>query len=344
MELARPSLRQAASQIGCSHVTYRNYITKGQLPKSADMAQRIRDYVKASGITVDNLNEETTMLSNQAKKAFGIAKSPFINDLGNHTDVYRSEGTRYISQAMWLAAKNGGMIAVIGESGAGKSVLRRDLIDRVKREEAPIRIIQPATLDKTRLTASAVCDAIVADLSTEQPKRTLEAKARQIRRLLTGSATAGNSHVLIIEEAHDLTVATLKYLKRFWELEDGFSKLLGIILIGQPELKMQLDVKHSWEAREVIRRCEVVELEPLNETDISLYLKAKFARIEIPLESIFSTDAYATIHRRMGYNTGSQLLPMSYPLLVNNLIIRALNAAAEIGAQRIDGDLINELV
>ena len=35
---------------------------------------------------------------------------------------------------------------------------------------------------------------------------------------------------------------------------------------------------------------------------------------------------------------------MSYPLLVNNLIIRALNAAAEVSAQRIDGDLINELV
>ena len=63
---------------------------------------------------------------------------------------------------------------------------------------------------------------------------------------------------------------------------------------------MQLDVKHIWEAREVIRRCEVVELEPLNEIDISLYLKAKFARITASLESIFSADAYATIHRRMG--------------------------------------------
>ncbi len=39
------------------------------------------------------------------------------------------------------------------------------------------------------------------------------------------ASKGGQRHVLIIEEAHDLSVHTLKYLKRFWELEDGFKKL-----------------------------------------------------------------------------------------------------------------------
>jgi hypothetical protein len=42
-----------------------------------------------------------------------------------------------------------------------------------------------------------------------------------VKEILTGSANAGNSHVLVIEEAHDLNVQTLKYLKRFWEMEHG---------------------------------------------------------------------------------------------------------------------------
>ena len=45
----------------------------------------------------------------------------------------------------------------------------------------------------------------------------------------------------------------LKFLKRFWELEDGFKKLLSILLIGQPELKNKLDERQHYEAREVIR-------------------------------------------------------------------------------------------
>ena len=68
-----------------------------------------------------------------------------------------------------------------------------------------------------------------------------EAKARQAQKMLAESSRAGNSHVLVIEEAHDLSIQTLKVLKRFWELEDGFKRLLAIILIGQPELKLRLD-------------------------------------------------------------------------------------------------------
>ena len=39
------------------------------------------------------------------------------------------------------------------------------------------------------------------------------------------SSEAGYSHLLIIEEAHSLPIATLKQLKRFFELEDGYKNL-----------------------------------------------------------------------------------------------------------------------
>jgi hypothetical protein len=50
-------------------------------------------------------------------------------------------------------------------------------------------------------------------------------------------------------------------------MEKGFTKLLGIILIGQPELKLKLDARSNFEAREFINRCEVFELSPLG-TDL----------------------------------------------------------------------------
>jgi type II secretory pathway predicted ATPase ExeA len=288
---------------------------------------------------------EVEMLSIEAKKRFALFQDPFVNDVTGPEDVFLAADQRYIREAMYQTAKHGGFLAVIGESGSGKTTLRRDLIERVKNED--ITIIQPRVFDKTRLTAGMICDAIICDISKESPKLRLESKARQVERLLIGSASAGASHVLIIEEAHDLSVATLKYLKRFWELEHGFKKLLAIILIGQPELKGLLDERQNYEAREVIRRCEIAQLEPLN-GNLEDYLALKFQRVGKRLDEIFAKDAFDAMRarltdRRRGPGGADHVISQLYPLVVNRLVTRALNEAAEIGASRIDRGVIEAL-
>lgn len=284
------------------------------------------------------------MLSATAKRHFHLFKDPFVDDVQSADDVYLSGEHRYIREAMYHAAKHGGFIAIIGESGAGKTTLRRDLIDRIAREQQPISVIQPRIIDKGRLTAGAICDAIICDVSQETPKQKLEAKARQIERLLTGSSRAGNRHVLMIEEAHDLSIQTLKYLKRFWELEDGFQKLLAIVLVGQPELKGKLDERQNWEAREVIRRCEIAELQPLN-GDLQHYIALKFQRIGKEVGELLEDDAYDALRDRLTLRRRSsgEVLSMLYPLVVNNAITKALNLAAEIGAPKVSAEIIKEV-
>jgi len=289
----------------------------------------------------DNELPEVEMLTQQAKKHFSLFRDPFVDDVQGPEDVFLAGEQRYIREAMFQTAKHGGFLAVIGESGAGKSTLRRDLVERIQREQAPITVIQPASLDKTRLTAEHIADAIVGDISQEPVKRTREAKARHIQKLLTGSSRAGNSHVLIIEEAHDLSVQTLKYLKRFWELEDGFRKLLAIILIGQPELKNKLDERQNWEAREVIRRCEIAELMPLDR-DLEAYLAMKLKRIGREVGQVFAPDAFDAIRARLTLTRRGthQAVSMLYPLVVNNLVVKSMNLAAEIGAETISADVV----
>ena len=281
------------------------------------------------------------MLSQNAKRQFKLFRDPFQDDVRGPEDVFLSDSARLVREGMFLAAKHGGFVAVIGESGAGKSVLRRDLIERIRRDDEPITCIMPRTLDKTRLTAGAICEAIIGDMSSEPPKRSLEAKGRQVERLLTGSSRAGNRHVLLIEEAHDLAIPTLKYLKRFWEMEDGFQRLLSIILIGQPELKDKLNERLYWEAREVIRRVEVMELEPLN-GDLEQYLAMKFKRFGKALEDVFAQNAFDAIRERLTQRSrnGGEVLSMLYPLVVNNMVVRCMNLAAEIGESRINADIV----
>ena len=213
-------------------------------------------------------------------------------------------------------------------------------------EGQKVRVIIPRIIDKSKLTASSICDAIIQDCSEEHPKRTLEAKARQIERILTNSSRAGWSHVLMIEEAHDLHVQTLKYLKRFWELEDGFKKLLAIVLIGQPEMKGKLDEAKNWEAREVIRRMEVLELEPLKSgKEIAAYLDTKFARLDRDRKTIITDDGCEALAMKLRRQTRNeqQVYSVAYPLLVNNWTRKAINLAAELGSAVVNADVVNSL-
>ena len=286
---------------------------------------------------------ENQMLSDAAKRQFKLMHSPFIDDVQNASDVYLSADQQYVKSAMYQTAKRGGFIAVVGESGAGKTTLRRDLLDRISKNETNIRVVHPCTIDKTKLTAAAICDAIIRDLD-QTPRHTLEGKARQIQNLLAHSSRAGNSHVMIIEEAHDLTIPVIKYLKRFWELEDGFTKLIAIILVAQPELKLKLNESVHPEVREVARRCEIIELRPLN-GNLEEYLTLKFKRVGLKLTDVFEKDAFDALRARMSIHRGNSRIPinMMYPLVVNNTVTKAMNMCAELGQPKVNAEIIKEL-
>ncbi len=284
---------------------------------------------------------ENEMLTEQARQHFKLFKHPFIDDVQGPEDVYLSAEQRYIRESMYQAAKHGGFLAIVGESGSGKTTLRRDLLDRIRRTGEAIRAIQPQAFDKTRLTAAHICDAIIEDLAGGTLPSSLELKARLVKRLLTDSGRAGNAHVLIIEEAHDLHISTLKYLKRFWELEDGFKKLLAIILVGQSELGLRLDERRNPQAREVIRRCEVAVLQPLN-GDLEDYLALKFKRVGAELDRVFDKAAFDAIRERLTFRlrNNSAVQSQLYPLIVHNVCIKAMNQAAELSEPRVTAELV----
>ncbi|MEZ0317126.1 MAG: ExeA family protein [Methylophilaceae bacterium] len=286
---------------------------------------------------------EPQMLSPEAKKHFSMFRSPFMDDVNKPEDVYRSPDIRYVSESLYSTAKHGGIMAVIGESGGGKSVLRKDLLDRIERDREQIHVIFPRVIDKSRLTAGTICEAIIKDIQPDAKlPQSLEAKARMVEKVLKGSADTGNKHVIIIEEAHDLTIQCMKYLKRFWEIEDGFKKLLAIIMIGQPELSYKLNEGNYPEAREFIRRCEVAQLVPLD-ANLEKYIAFKFERVGTDAATIIEPDTYQAIRDRLTKRTQQKSISHMNPLMVNNLLTKAMNLAAEIGEAKISAEVIKQI-
>ncbi|QIM66361.1 transposase [Mannheimia granulomatis] len=302
--------------------------------------------------TTKEIKEDIMLLAKQAlfpatKRHFGLFRDPFAEDVRSADDVFSSADVRYVREALFQTAKHGGFMAVVGESGAGKSTLRRDLIDRINQENAPITVIEPYIIamedndvkGKT-LKAAHIAEAIISTLAPlESVKRSPEARFRQLHRVLKEICKSGYSNVLIIEEAHALPIPTLKHLKRFFELEDGFKKLLSIVLIGQPELKVKLSERNT-EVREVVQRCEVVELAPLD-SELENYVQHKLDRVGKKLGDIFEEDAFLAVRQRLttvGRNKTSQSL--LYPLAVGNLLTAAMNMAESLGIPKVNGQVV----
>jgi type II secretory pathway predicted ATPase ExeA len=344
------------------------FLTRGVNKKSVDAALRVKKTGTEAATpapavlqhpttpTHSNAMEDSMLLQNEtltpaARKHFGLFRNPFIDDITSTDDIFMSPDIRFCREAMWDAAKNSGFCAIVGESGSGKSTLREEMHERIKRENAPVIVIEPYVLameendskGKT-LKSSQIAETIISTLDpTTSIKRTPHARFKQVHDLLKASHKSGNTHVLLIEEAHCLPIATLKHLKRFLELKDGFARLLGAILIGQPELKLRLSDRNP-EVREVVQRCEVVELGPLDR-HVEGYVKHKLSRVNAKPEEIFEADAFDAIRTKLsraprGGKVGE--ISICYPLVVNNLLARAMNNAASIGMEKVSGELIRE--
>lgn len=292
-------------------------------------------------------------LSPQAKKQFKLFKNIFTENIRSSEELFNNSEINYVRECLWQAAKgNSSFIAIVGQSGAGKSTLRRELIDRIERDRESVIVIEPyvlATEDNDikgkTLKAIHIAEAILAALAPNaSAKRSPEARFRQIHHLLKESSRAGHHHLIIIEEAHSLPIPTLKHLKRFLELENGFTPLLSIILIGQDELKNKLS-ENNQEVREVVQRCEVITLEPFTQITLIDYLQHRCKSAGRTLAEFIDESGLNAICTKLNRHHGrnKQHESLLYPLAVGNLITGALNGAADLGVHVITGELVMEV-
>jgi len=288
---------------------------------------------------------EPVMLTPAARRHFKLFRDPFGADPECAEDVFRGPDQQFAAESVWEAVRNSRLFALVGESGSGKTTIIDDFYDRMRREALPVRVIAPRMTDKKRMTARGVMEAIVSDMAPGVTLRaSTEALTRQAHDLVAHSAEAGMHNVVLFEEGHDLSIHALKQLKRFHEFKTGWKRLLSIVLVAQSELLITLGEHATDEAREVARRLEVVQLLPLD-SELEGYVAHKLVRANGSAEAIFLPDVYDAVRARLfsivkdGPKRGERV-SMVYPLLVNILLVKALNTAAELGASKVDAAII----
>ncbi len=153
--------------------------------------------------------------------------------------MFETKALKQIALACQRAVMHPGSItAIIGEVGVGKSTAVYHAMGTI--EEAGVHVIWISQPEKELLRVGGIMAVIIRHFG-EDPRRYIESRTEQLRRILGIKTQEDKPICLMIDEAHALGRETLRALKRVLEL--GFGRrmgLLSIILVAQPELYEKL--------------------------------------------------------------------------------------------------------
>lgn len=196
---------------------------------------------------------------------FGLTQPPFR--ITPNTEFFFSGGNRGpILEALIYAISQGeGIIKVTGEVGSGKTMLCNMLQSRLPANVETAYIANPS------VSPEEIVHAIALELHLKPPRDAGHLELMQmIHAHLLERHAQGKQIVIFIEESQSMPIATLEEIRLLSNLETAHSKLLQIVMFGQPELDDNLRQANIRQLRE--RITQSFRLSPLKQEEIGDYL------------------------------------------------------------------------
>jgi MSHA biogenesis protein MshM len=218
-----------------------------------------------------------------------------------------------------VALANGeGFIKVVGEVGTGKTLLCRKLLNELGDDYYTAYIPNPF------LNPSALYRALADELALQSKSRDgINEYQQAINQRLVELVGEGKKVVLVIDEAQAIPLKTLEALRLISNLETETTKLIHIVLFGQPELDRLL-ADHS--LRQLRQRISFsCRLAPLSAEAAADYVQHRIRRAGFDGGSLFDKAALTLLYRASG----------GVPRLLNILCHKALMCAYGKGAQQV---------
>ncbi|GJE40495.1 MULTISPECIES: ExeA family protein [Methylobacterium] len=257
----------------------------------------------------------------------------FYDLLRPPTDVgfFETEHHTQVARDIRAAIAGGRLIAVTAVIGSGKTLLSRRLRADLEREGRVI-VSRSLSVDKAKITVPLLLAALFYDLSPEKTVTISSQSERRERDLQELFRRARKPVALFIDDAHDLHPKTLTALKRLIELVAEGGGQLSIVLIGHPKLKNDL---RRPKMEEIGDRTTVFEFGGLRDRQrdyIDWVMKASLQ--DGIAQADVLTDGAATL----------LAAKLKTPLQIGQHLVRAFEAAFEIGAKPVDADMIDAVL
>ena len=260
------------------------------------------------------------------QRFFGLRESPFnVNPDPRYLFL-----TQQIQEALagltYGIQNRKGFILLTGEVGTGKTTLLNRLLDWLRGQR-----VATAYIFNSRMDVNHLFDFMMADFEIPCESREKSQILLRLNQWLLERYRAGETAVLIVDEAQNLSPDVLEEIRLLTNLETSTEKLLQIVLTGQPELEEKLKMPSLRQLRQRITlRCRTA---PLTLEETFGYVAERLRIAGANGEPIFSKEAIQTMQT---YSRG-------IPRVVNLLCEHAMINAYVDGVRPIPAHLIEEV-
>jgi len=154
-------------------------------------------------------------------------------------DYFETENYQNMLHSIKFAIRSGGIIAITGIVGIGKTTTIRKLQKDLK-DENKIIVSKSLATDKRNVNINTLYTALFTDLASKKDEIFPSQAEKRERKLQSLIKEKNKPIALFIDEAHDLNSRTLISLKHLIETVEDVNGVLAIIVVGHPKLANDL--------------------------------------------------------------------------------------------------------
>ncbi|MFU8858009.1 MAG: AAA family ATPase [Deferrisomatales bacterium] len=209
--------------------------------------------------------------------------------------LYLSRGHKEaLAHLSYGVESRSGFVMVTGEVGSGKTTLLRTLIRNLGRD------VCVSQVTNTRVNYAELLELALDDFGVPPRGMGKTGLLAALNEFLVEQFAEGRSCVLVVDEAQNLSIPTLEGLRMLSNLETEKSKLLHVILAGQPGLR---DLIGSRPLEQLRQRITVrYHLGPMSPGEVGEYVRHRIRKVAADPEKapVFPDEVIPDIYRAAG--------------------------------------------
>ena len=200
---------------------------------------------------------------------FNLREKPFAIEPNPRFIMLPDEHAEALATLVYAITEKEGWALLLGEAGTGKTTLIMALLRQLKDD------VIAAVLTNPRLTPLDFFNMIALELGMNGPFATKGQFIAAFNQFTAQCRKRNKTILLVVDEAHSLTMEMLEELRLLGNMDDSSPKILNIFLVGQPEMAGLLRKARSSGLLQRLRRFYL--LSPLNLDDTTFYVRHRIS-------------------------------------------------------------------
>ncbi len=219
---------------------------------------------------------------------YGLQKAPFNLTPDPSFLFLPPKHREALAGLTYAVIEKKGFVVLTGDAGTGKTTLINSVLNRLPADRVESSIMLNPTLTASEFLESVLLDFDIPDVPASKAQRLWK-----LQEFLARTHAQNRLAVLIIDEAHKLSLEVLEEVRLLGNFESAADKYLQIVLLGQSELD---DLLNRQDLRQFKQRIGLrLYIDRLAPPEVQQYIRFRWAKAGGREAPPFTADAFSGI-------------------------------------------------